>query len=105
VGYWRILACEGKVFLDELDADASLRLLLDEAAKVIDVAGQPVHAMHHDGVALAGVGEQGLQLRPFGVFSGRLVGEQLVDLKMLKLAVGVLVDTADPNLPDALTLP
>jgi hypothetical protein len=43
-------------------------------------------------------------LRPVGVFSRCLVGEQLVGLKVLKLAIGVLVDAADPSVPDALTL-
>jgi hypothetical protein len=45
-----------------------------------------------------------LQLRPVGVFSRCLVDEQLVGVKKLKLALGVLVDAADPNVPEALTL-
>ena len=76
VGHRRVLAGEGQVLLDELDAHAALGELLHDAAQVVEVAGQPIHAVHHDGVALAHEGEQRVQLRALGVLARRLVGEE-----------------------------
>ena len=59
----RVLAAEGQLFLDELDAHAVAGQLLHDAPQIVEVARQPVNAMHHHGVALARKGEGPVQFR------------------------------------------
>ncbi|AAS76312.1 hypothetical protein SCH_028 (plasmid) [Salmonella enterica subsp. enterica serovar Choleraesuis str. SC-B67] len=77
---------------------------LDDAAQVIKVACQPVHAMHHHGVALADEGQQPFQLGTLGVLARSLVGEHPRHLNTLQLPFRVLVEAADADIADALTL-
>jgi hypothetical protein len=47
--------------------------------------------------------QQRVELRALRIFARRLVGEYLVHLDLLKLAIRVLIEAADPHVPDALT--
>jgi hypothetical protein len=60
--------------------------------------------VHHHGVALAHEGQQRIQFRPLGVLARRFVGEYLVHLNLFKLAFRVLVEAADPDIADSLTI-
>jgi hypothetical protein len=103
-GRGRVAAAEGQVLLAELDADAAGGQPLDEAPQVHDVAGQAVHAVDHHRVALPDVGEHLGELRALGVLAGGLVGEDAVERHLVELANPVLVQGADPDVPDALTV-
>lgn len=58
--------------------------------------------MHHHHVVLACERQHGIELWPLGVFPRRLVDELLVHLYIIELALRVLVETADPDITDAL---
>jgi hypothetical protein len=72
-------------------------------AQVVEVAGEAVHGVHEDGVAVADEAEHRLELGAVQVFSGGAVGERLVELNAVELADGVLVQGADPEVADALS--
>jgi hypothetical protein len=65
------------VLLDELDAHAALGKALHQAAQIVQVARQAVHAVHHHRVTLAHEPEQRVELRTLRVLARRLVGELL----------------------------
>ena len=65
----RVLAGEGQIFLNELDAHAALGKLLHDEPQVVEVSRQPVHAMHHHRVALAREGERPVQFRTLPVLN------------------------------------
>src|SRR3546814_2574347 len=58
VGHRGILAREGQAFLNELDPDASFGEGLNQFAQIVEITRQSIHAVDHDGVTLAGEGEQ-----------------------------------------------
>jgi hypothetical protein len=92
------------VFLDELDVDAALDQLLHQPAQVIEVARQAIHAVHDDGIALAHESQQRLELGPLRVLARGLVGEDPIDRDLLQLTLGVLLEAADSDVTDALSL-
>ncbi len=77
---------------------------LHQAAQVVEVPRQAVHAVHHHRVALAHEGEQPFQLGALGVLAACLVGEHLVHLDVFELPFRVLVEAADADVADALTV-
>lgn len=91
-------------------ASALARLMALRAGRIIDQgtgqydARQAIYAVHHHGIAFTHEGEQRIEFRPQGVFARCLVGEHLVHLDPLKLAIRVLIEAADPHAPDALIL-
>jgi hypothetical protein len=56
--------------------------------------------MHHDGVTVANEPDQLVELRPGDVLAGGFLGEQPIGVDAVELAVGVLVDGADPDVAD-----
>ena len=104
VGHGGVLAAEGEVFLEELDADAAAGEGVDEAAEVVEVACQAVHAVDDHGVTLAHEGQQPFEFGAPGVLARGLVGEETVHPDLLELALGVLVEAADADVADALTV-
>ncbi len=62
VGHRRVLASEHQALLQELDAHAALSQLLYQATQVIEVAGQPIHAVHHHCIAFADEAQQRFEL-------------------------------------------
>ena len=77
---------------------------LHQAAQVIEIARQAIHAVHHHGIALAHEGQQRVELVALRIFARRLVGEHLVHLALFELAFRVLVEATDPHVADALTV-
>jgi hypothetical protein len=77
---------------------------LHDTAQVIKVAGQPIHAMHHDRVTIAHEGEQRFQFGPVSVLARRFVREYPGHLDVFQLPFRVLIETANPDIPDALTV-
>jgi hypothetical protein len=69
---------------------------------IVEVTGQPIHAVHHDRVTLTDERQQRLQLRPMHVLARRQVDERAVHLEVLKLPVRVLIETAHPQVTDPL---
>jgi len=60
--------------------------------------------MHHHCVALARKGDQPFQFGTLCVLARSLVGKEPISLDMLELAFRVLVETAYPDVADALTV-
>ncbi len=104
VGHGRVLASEHQALLQELDAHAALSQLLYQATQVIEVAGQPIHAVHHHCIAFADEAQQRFELGALGVLARCLVGEHLARLGLFQLAFRVLVKAADPDVADAVPL-
>ncbi len=72
VGHRRVLASEHRALLQELDAHAALSQLLYQATQVIEVAGQPIHAVHHHCIAFADEAQQRFELGALGVLPDAL---------------------------------
>ncbi len=79
IGHRRVLASEHQALLQELDAHAALSQLLYQATQVIEVAGQPIHAVHHHCIAFADEAQQRSSWGA-GVLARCLVGEHLAHL-------------------------
>lgn len=86
-----------------LNAEALLRKV-NQATQVIEVAGQPIHAVHHHCIAFADEAQQRFELGALGVLARCLVGEHLAHLGLFQLAFRVLVKAADPDVADAVPL-
>ncbi len=82
----------------------ALGQLLHQAAQVIKVAGQAIHVVHHHGVALADEAQQRFELGTLGVLARGLVGEHLAHLGLFQLAFRVLVEAANPDIADTVSL-
>ncbi len=104
VRHRRILTGEGQAFFDELDAHTSPGQLLHKVAQVIEVAGQAIHAVHHHRISFAHEGQQRVKFWALGVLARCLVGEYLSDFDLFQLPLRVLVEAADPDVADTLTL-
>ncbi len=76
--------------------------LADDAAKIIEVAGQTTQGVRHHGVPLADETKQGRQLRAVHVLARRTVGERAIDGDPVELAGGALVQGARPCVGDSL---
>jgi hypothetical protein len=91
------------VLLDELDADPATCQRLHDLTQVIEVAREPVHAVHDYRVAGAHEYRERFQLRALRVFARRFVAERSVQIDVFQLPLGVLVVAANPNVADPLT--
>jgi hypothetical protein len=60
--------------------------------------------MHHHGIALAGEGQQPFKLGTLRILAGSLIGKYLANVDFLQLPIRVLVEAADADIADALTL-
>jgi hypothetical protein len=60
-------------------------------AKIVQIAGKPVHAMHDHRVAIAHEGQQRVELRPLRVLSRCLLSERPVKVDSGELAHYVLL--------------
>jgi hypothetical protein len=60
--------------------------------------------MHHDRIAFSDKGQQIFQSWPFGVFAGRLIGENLTDLDLFQLAFRILIKRADSDVTNPMPL-
>ena len=76
---------------DELHRDPGLGELPHQRPQVIEVAGQPVHRVDHDGVAVADVAAQVLQGGTVAGRAGEVVGEHPVHRDAVELAIGALI--------------
>ncbi|MBG6184661.1 hypothetical protein IWX65_002639 [Arthrobacter sp. CAN_A214] len=59
--------------------------------------------MYHQSVAFTNKYQQVLEFWAFRIFSGGLVGEHPVQLDAFQLTLGVLIQAADPDIPNTLT--
>jgi hypothetical protein len=89
-----------RLSFNELHPHALAGGALDEGTQVIEVAGEPVHAVNDHGDPFAGEPEQFSQLWPGGVPAGGLVYEDPVQNLAFKLALLVLIQRAHPQTPD-----
>lgn len=76
---------------------------MDESTEVIEVAGEPLHTVHNDGVPVAGGAQQFRELSLGGVPCGGFVREDPAQNLAIELAFLVLVERA--HLPDPLFHP
>lgn len=91
------------MLLDELDTYPSFRQPLHEGTKVIQVAGKPVHTVHHDYIPVTGEPKQFCQLRPRSFPAGSFVSKDSIQNLPLELTFLVLIKGADPDVTDTLT--
>jgi hypothetical protein len=103
VGHGGVLAGEDQTLFDELHPRTFACEALDESTQVIEVAGEPVHAVHDDGVPVTGEPQQLSKLRPGRVPARGFVHEDPVQNLAFELAFLVLVQRADPHVPDPLS--
>ena len=99
----RVCAREGQVFLHEGHTHAAPSQLLHEAAQIVKVAGQPIHAMHHHRIALAHKNAQPIQLRALGSLPEALSVKLNPLPPLFQLTFRVLVEAADANIANPLT--
>lgn len=85
--------------VDELHPNAFACQALDEGARVIEVSGEPVHAVHDHGGSVAGEPQQFRELWAGRVPAGGLVREDPVQNLAFELAALVLVQRARPYVP------
>ena len=83
---------------------AALDELVHQSAQIVEVACQAIHAVHHHRVALAHEGDQPFQLGAMGILTRCLIGEHLVHLDMFELSFRILIEAADADVADALTV-
>jgi hypothetical protein len=76
---------------------------LHQAAQVVQISRQAIHAAHNNNVALASEGKERLELRPLGILAGGFVGKDLIERNILQLPFGILIETAHPDITNALT--
>jgi len=79
-------------------------LLVHNLAQIIEVAGEAIHAVHDDRIPLAREAQQGIELGPRDILARCFVGEGAVHRNLFELAVRVLVEGADPDIADALSI-
>nr|AWM64124.1 Hypothetical protein [Klebsiella pneumoniae] len=60
--------------------------------------------MHHHCIAFADEAQQPFKLGALGVLARSLIGEYLTDFDLLQLPIRVLVEAADADIANALTL-
>jgi hypothetical protein len=90
------------VFFQEFNLDAAPGESLDDAAEVVEVAGEAVHAVDNHRIAFTDEGEEGIELRAAGILAGGFIGEDAVEFNAVQLAIGILVGAADADVADAL---
>ena len=66
----RVLAGEGQVLLQERSAHTARGEELHQPPQIVEVAGQAIHAVDHDRIALADEGEQRCQRWPLSILPG-----------------------------------
>src|SRR5664280_1551392 len=101
-GHRGVLAGEDELLFGELHGHAPSGQLPHDPPEVLKVAGQAVHRVHDDGVALADEAEHRRELRTSDVFARRGVGEVAAPHDPVQLPANVLVEAADPDVGDSL---
>jgi hypothetical protein len=71
--------------------------------KIVEIACQPVHRVHDDGVAVPVKREQRLQLRHTTSLPDDLFREHSIQLDIIELAIGALIQGTDPNAANSLS--
>lgn len=69
-----------QLFLHELHPHPTAGQLALDTAKVVEVASQTVHRVHHHGVTVTDEGQQPRQLRPRTVLTRSMIGELPIQL-------------------------
>ena len=87
------------MLLDKLNPDSPLGQFLYQTTQIIQIAGQTIHAVHNNSITLSNERKQRLKFRPLGIFTGCLIGENLI-----KLSLRILVEAADTDIPYSLTV-
>ncbi len=98
----RIVAGERQVLVIEVDANSSGRQFLDNATEIIEVASEPIHAVHDDDITFTNEGEHRFKLGTLGVLTGRSIDEHTIERQSVELTIGVLVNAADSDVSDPL---
>ena len=104
VGHRRVLAREDQALLEKRTPHPAPGQPLHQPAQVVEVPRQAVHAVHHHRVALAHVRLHRVQFEPLGVLARGLVDEELAGPERFDLTVRVLLEAADSDVADAMTL-
>ena len=105
VRHGRIFPGKGQVLFLEANVYSAIREAEDHLAKIVQVAGQPVHRVADHCVALTHVAGQLLQLGPVEILTRRLIHETLVERKAVELSQFLLIERAYAQVADELTRP
>jgi hypothetical protein len=98
-----VLPGEEQAFLDELHPHTLAGQALGQGTQVIEVARDPVHAVHDGGVPVPGEAQEFGQLWSGRVPAGGLVREDRVQDLAVELASFVLVQGAQAHVTDPLS--
>jgi hypothetical protein len=90
-GHRRIVTRKGQVLFDKLDLDALAGQGMHDPAQIIQIPRQPVHAVHHDRVAVACVAHEQIELGPLGVFARGLIYKGTVQRDAFQLPLYMLM--------------
>ena len=77
---------------------------MDDLSQVVEIAGETIHAVDHNDIPVPHKDKHGIELRPVNVLARSLISEDPVEWVPLKLAADVLVECADPDITDPLTV-
>jgi len=103
ISHWRIFTGKTQVFLNEFYMHASLRQYLHDAAQIIEIARQAIHAMYKHNVAGARETHQRIQFRALGILTRCFVCKKSINLDAVQLTFRVLVESADSDIPNTLS--
>jgi hypothetical protein len=99
-----VLSGEKEAFLDELHPHTVTGQALDQGTQVIEVACEPVHAVHQDRTPSRAKPRSSRKLRPGGVPAGDLAGEHPVQDLTVEVSFLVLVQRAHAHGTDPLSI-
>jgi hypothetical protein len=103
LGHGRIVAGEREMLLHELDHDAAPVQRLDYMEQIGDISRETIHAVADKDIPVPQILQCGLQLWPVRVRAARLISVCFVEFYAVELTDGVLIDGADPDIPNPLS--
>jgi hypothetical protein len=98
-----VIAREGELLFHELDPDLLRCEPAHDQTKVIEVAGQAIHGMHENDIAVSDEANHLLELGPVLILPRRLILKYPIDVDASKLTDGVLIESADSHISNTLT--
>lgn len=99
-----ILAGEAQALFYKLDLHTPPRQTEDELPKVIQVPAQPVHRVTEHNIPIAHEVEHRRELRAMHVLTRGFIEERSIQLQSFELPIFILIERADPHVPDPLPL-
>lgn len=86
----------------KLDADTLLSQVFHQDLRVFQATGEMVYGVNMQPVTSSQMSQTGFQLRPIGIFAAAMVFKVGFQLNTIKLAAGVLINAANPDVSNVL---